>query len=217
MDYTVSCSAILDYVYCKRRWYLHYIEREKNDNVYMIEGKHEHEPYDETSIKYIGDTYFVTNCLVYNLDLNLFGYCDEVSFLKNEHGVYVDFLKSNVDIIVTEHKHGVCRDCLEYKAQLASQIMCFEFMYNCRIDYGYIHFMKDDKTFHVDMTNDLRKLVIDSLHEINQYVMNGVDFGQFKCKYSKKCRNCSMYDICNPKAINIAEYMKLLWKDSYLC
>lgn len=46
--YDMTPSDILDFTYCKRRWYFHHIENIHNDNhILLVEGTKAHETVDE--------------------------------------------------------------------------------------------------------------------------------------------------------------------------
>lgn len=133
--------------------------------------------------------------------MNLTGICDAVVFTYNENNMLIP-------LFVMEVKHGKVRDCNEYKAQLAAQVMCLEEMYSCVIHNSYLHYFDDNSIVNVEIDDSVRKLVTDAVSYIREY-----DGAIISAKYGRKCKGCSMYDICNPRETNIADYIEKLWGD----
>lgn len=209
--YEITPSEILDFTYCKRRWYLHRIENESNDkHILLVQGSIDHEDVDEFHKIIRGDVISITGMKVYNSDLNLYGVCDTVEIRLNECGCYIQKVNHNADIVSIERKHGKIRDCLEYKAELTAQVLCLEKMFDCDIEYSFIHYVESDEFVRVDINDELRNHVFKMIDDINSYYASPYII---KPKYSRKCKGCSMHDICSPRETNIDEYLKLLWGD----
>lgn len=201
-DETILLSSILDVVYCKRRWYLHTIEQQNcSDNVFLTLGKQAHEKVDENNTFYCHNCMVYTNFRVYSEAMHLTGICDSVVFAYDENGV-------SIPLFAMEVKHGKVRDCNEYKAQLAAQVMCLEEMYGCVIRNSYLYYFDDNSIVNVEINDAVRKLVIDAVSYIREY--DGV---VISAKHGRKCKGCSMYDICNPRETNISDYISKLWGD----
>ena len=210
MEYPITPSSILDYTYCPRRWYLHTLECQNScSNIYLTEGSIEHENVDISTSKFFDNTLTLTNMTIYDDIHNLYGVCDMVEMTLDENGVMTNYLDKPVTIYPIEYKHGKIRDCIEYKAQLIAQILCLEYMFNCQINYGYIYFVDSDERVRVDATEKLRDFVISVINELT-ILQNSTDV--IKPKYSKKCQNCSVVDICNPRNTQIESYIKDMWK-----
>lgn len=210
--YDITPSDILDFTYCKRRWYLHHVENIRNDNhILLIEGTKMHEAVNEYH-KIIRDGIMtITAMQIYSSKYNIKGVCDTVKIRPNDTGDYISLISHNADVIVVEKKHGKVRDCFEYKSELAAQILCLEEMLNCEIEYGYIDYVESDECIRIDMDDTLRNHVHDVIRKINEYCDSP---HPIKPAYSRKCKNCSVCNICCPRKNNIDEYLKLLWEES---
>lgn len=199
---------MLDYEYCPRRWYLHFIEYQNEENVLIVECKIEHEPVDKCSSFVKNGILTLTNFSVWNNFYDIYGICDCVEFVPDNNGIITEYSKSPVKIYPVEYKHGKVRDCNEYKIQLTAQAICLEEMFNCEIDVGYIFFPKENSRFEVKIDYKLRNRAIEIISQINSY--NGE---LIKPQYNRKCQGCSLYEICNPREYNIQNYLNLLWGD----
>lgn len=203
----ITLSSILDCVYCKRRYYLRNIEQQQNpSNIYLELGKQQHSDVDECTSGFIGDVFTMTNVSVYSEQYHLIGICDMIEFVESYDGENVIYLDYPVDIVPVEFKHGKKRCCNEYIAQVVAQAMCLEEMYKCKVKYGYIYYVDSDERFRVDITDNYRGMVIDAITFIDNY-----DLSLIKPLYSRKCKGCSMFDICRPRETNISDYVNELW------
>ena len=66
----------------------------------------------------------------------------------------------------------------------------------CTISEGYLFYDEIHRREKVEITNDLRQKVVEMFAEMNDYFNRGYTP---KAKYNKKCRNCSLKDLCLPK------------------
>lgn len=205
-NHDISLSSISHLVYCKRRYYLRFMERLDYVNTYMVLGKQEHEDVDKYNISYVNGTYSVTGMSVYSDTYDLYGICDVVEFISSDDGVDIDFLNDRVEIVPIEYKHGKVKHCNAYIAQVVAQALCLEEMFKCTINKGSIYFIDDDEYFDFNITKSYRQLVYDAIDFCHQY-----DGYVIKPDYGRKCKGCSMFDVCGPKKHKIREYMNELW------
>lgn len=204
-------SDILDFTYCKRRWYLHHIENIHNDNhILLIEGTKAHETVDEYHKTIRNGIMTITAMQIYSFKYNIRGICDTVEIQPNDTGNYISMIDHNADVIVIEKKHGKVRDCFEYKSELTAQILCLEEMLDCKIEYGYINYVESDKCISIEIDDTLRNHVQNVIRQINEYYESPY---LIKPVYSRKCKGCSVCNICCPRKTNIDEYLKLLWEE----
>ena len=204
---SITLSSILDCVYCKRRYYLRDIEQQQNmSNIYLELGKQQHNNVDKCTSGFVGDIFTMTNVSVYSERYHLIGICDMIEFVESYDGIKVTYLDYPVDIVPVEFKHGKTRHCNEYIAQVVAQAICLEEMYDCKIKYGYIYYVDSNERFRVDITNNYRNMVMDVITFINNY-----DSSLIKPVYSRKCKGCSMFDICSPRETNVSDYVNELW------
>lgn len=85
--------------------------------------------------------------------------------------------------------------------------MCLEEMLCCNIEYGYIYYGETKHRTKVEFSEDIRIKVKEIFNEMHRY------YDQQhtpKVKISKKCKACSLKDICVPvlnKKKSVSEYI----------
>lgn len=209
-DDFVPISGLQHLLFCERRAALVFIENQWKDNVFTIEGTIDHERVDSGIFETRGDIRYSTGLRICSFNLGIIGRADMVEFLRDdeyEYGVELDELEGKWKVRPVEYKRGVTREEIEYEVQLCAQTLCFEEMLKTKITSGYIYYANSNRRHEVVFDEDLRnrtELAILRLHElISQKIVP-------KAQYEKKCRACSMYDICMPKISNrsVNEYIK---------
>lgn len=140
---------------------------------------------------------------------NLTGQCDIIEYIKDDNGICLSNHDEKWKIIPVEYKHGDGSSIDIDKYQLFAQILCLEEMFQTKIDDGYIYYKKSNKKIKISFLEQERNELEKIIFEMNELLKK-----QYtpKVKYShKKCANCSMLDICNPKIFNqknIKNYMQ---------
>ena len=80
--------------------------------------------------------------------------------------------------------------------------MCLEEMYSCDIPKGAIFYINAHRRIEIDFTMELRNKVRSTAKDLYQLLENErIPLAE----YSAKCRKCSLYDKCLPKAKNSAK------------
>lgn len=210
MDNFITISALKEWSYCPRRFYLRVFENNQEKNADMIEGEFAHRRVDRSKIEKRGNKYMVTAMPVFSKLLDIGGICDMVVFQEHPAGFYIDFLNKKCLINVIEYKHGKKRNADDYNLQLAAQCMCLEEMFNASISSGTIYYTTANKKMDINITDELKDKVKKVVMEINE---NSKTNTPIKPKYLKRCRSCSLLDVCNPKTTMINSYMDLLKGD----
>ena len=212
MYQTLTPTLINQYFYCPRRFFLMAIEQSFESNIYTIEGKDQHSATDKFKIEKRGDTIKVTAFHINSKKLNINGICDTIYFYRNPLGTYIPFLKDNFIIEPVEYKHGKTRHEEEYELQLATQIICLEEMFNTHISKGYLYYQNSNTKVEIEITESLRQKVLNIIEEINKAYNS---LSTIAPEYKKRCKYCSMYDICNPKQFAINTYLNEIRKDLF--
>lgn len=204
----IPISSIAEFIYCKRKWYLRSIEKSSAENIFMIEGRIQHEEVHTPKIINNGEKIVVTNLQVYSLEYGINGFCDKVEFNYSSDGVMVPFCDYPVSIVPIEYKHGKVREIVANQVQVVVQAMCLEEMFNCSIKRGYVHYVDANENQEVVIDDRYRSLVKETVSFIRQY-----DGSLIPPSLAKKCNGCAMSEICQPKKYNIDKYMKELWNN----
>lgn len=206
----ITISSLSEFYYCKRRYYLRELEKQSNENIYMIEGTIQHKEVHTSNIKNLGNFIQVTGMLVSSNKYQIIGKTDLIEFVKNNNGMYVKFLDGNFNILPIEYKHGIVKNNEEYKIQLCGQCLCLEEMFNCKINIGCLYYIDSDERIEIEINNCLRDETISTINEIKNLTKNPKTIMPI---YKKHCKKCSLFEICNPNITIINNYINKLWEE----
>jgi CRISPR-associated exonuclease Cas4 len=187
MDEPILLSALNQYAYCPRRCYLIHAEGEFEDNIHTQRGSAEHERVDEEASRSLEAGGRVEYALpIWSEQLGLIGKCDVVEF----HG--------DGTIYPVEYKHGKRRKWLNDDLQLTAQALCLEEMLRRPVLRGAIYHASSKRRREVEFTAALRKQVEETVIVIRALLTSG----QIPPPVNdKRCRECSLKDICQPEAL----------------
>lgn len=190
-------SGIQHFVFCKRQWALIHIEQQWQENLRTIEGEILHEKaHDETIKEKRGDLITSRGMAIFSRSLGLTGTCDIVELYKAEDGVNIFGREGKYKPIPVEYKRGKPKedDCDEL--QLCAQAMCLEEMLLCEIKEAFLFYGETKRRLKVSLDDNLRervKKISKEMHDLysKRYTP--------KVKLSKRCKACSLAEICMPK------------------
>ena len=97
--------------------------------------------------------------------------------------------------------------------QLLAQAMCLEEMLGLRIAEGACYYFETRRRQQIIFTEDMRNRLMSIIEEMNNYYNRKYTP---KVKKSKKCRSCSLKDVCLPEldgTMSVSEYMEERLKD----
>lgn len=205
----ITFTDISYLVYCKRRYYLSKIEFQHCDeNVYLEDGRQVHEKVHVPAVYKENDVYVMTDVMLYSSQYGLYGFCDKIEFRPSENGInMIKPFEGRYEILVIEYKRGKTRYQNSYIAQVVAQVLCIEEMYNCHISKGCLYFVDSNEKYIFDITAKYRQMVFDAVNFIHTY-----DGHLIKPRYYRKCHGCSLYDICQPRAFCVNDYISELWE-----
>lgn len=190
-------SGIQHFIFCRRQWALIHVEQLWNDNLRTIEGEIIHEKcHDETFTETRKDLLVCRGMRIVSKKLKVSGQSDVVEFRKSKTGINLFGHAGLWQPCPVEYKRGKPKEDLSDILQLCTQAICLEEMLCCEIEEGYLFYNEIHRREKVVVTKELRQQVFDMFKEMNDYYDRGYTP---KAKYNKKCRNCSMKDLCLPK------------------
>lgn len=209
MEDKIQISGIQHYLYCKRRWALLYIENIWQDNFLTLDGDRVHEKAHNQNIKESRKDKFIERGVYISSEkYNLIGQCDVIEYIRDNNGIQLKNKKGLWIIVPVEYKHGDGSSLDVDKYQLFAQILCLEEMFQCSINYGCLYYKKTNKRILVDFNDFEREKIISIINEINLLLKENKTP---KIKYSsKKCKNCSLLEKCNPKILDTKSINKYL-------
>lgn len=190
-------SGIQHFVFCKRQWALIHIEQQWQENLRTVEGEILHEKvHDDTIKEKRGDLITSRGMAIFSRSLGLTGTCDIVELYKSADGVSIFGREGKYKPVPVEYKRGKPKedDCDEL--QLCAQAMCLEEMLLCEIKEASLFYGETKRRLKVPLDDSLRervKKISKEMHELydKRYTP--------KVKLTKRCKACSIAEICMPK------------------
>ena len=218
MEYTeddfLMISGIQHFKFCRRQWALIHIEQQWAENQLTVIGelmhKKVHDPYLREKRKGI----IIARALpVSSRKMGISGECDVVEFHKCEDGVKLYGHRGLYSIYPVEYKKGKPKITDEDRLQLAAQAMCLEEMFCTEIPKGAIFYGDTRRRESVEITKELKEEVQSMFQEMHEYYRRKYTP---KVKNSKKCRSCSLKEICLPKlgrSLSVKSYISQMLKE----
>lgn len=204
----LQLSGIQHFEFCRRQWALAYIEMQWQENIWTVEGKILHEnAHNPMTKEKRGDLLIVRALPIHSREMGVSGECDVVEFHKSMQGIYLSGHNGLYTVVPVEYKRGKPKKDDSDILQVTAQAMCLEEMLCCNIEYGYIYYGETKHRTKVEFSEDIRIKVKEIFNEMHRY------YDQQhtpKVKISKKCKACSLKDICVPvlnKKKSVSEYI----------
>ena len=193
-------SGIQHYVFCPRQWALIHIEQAWADNTLTADGIIKHQNVDDPYRRERNATEILTlrGIRLVSYQLGLSGIADAIEVYPNADAPKAkkDLLVSmQYNIIPVEYKRGrrKASDC--DRIQVAAQAIILEEMLDIAIHTGAIFYWEERRREVFDITVKLRK----SVRDISTIMHNLSEQGITPhAVYSKHCKACSLFDICEP-------------------
>ncbi len=186
-DDLIQLSSLQHFMYCERQCALIHIEQIWTENLFTAEGRVMHDKVDTANKESRGNVRIEYGVPMRSLRLGLIGKADVVEFHK--HGEkWIPF--------PVEYKRGKPKidDC--DKVQLCAQAICLEEMLNVEIPEGALFYGQTHHRHDVIFDKALRTETEDAAKKVHELIESGITP---KAEYSKKCKKCSLYEICLPK------------------
>lgn len=194
-DNYLLISGIKHFKYCRRRWALVHIEQQWQENPLTISGTLMHERVHDSSFTEKRGHLLLSRGMPIKSDvLHITGVCDMVELIRDDDvGVHIHGRDGKYKIYPVEYKHGEPDEADLW--HLCAQVLCLEEHFVTHIKKGAIYYGKLRKRVEYEITAELKCEVKSAIKEMNGYMQRGYTP---KVKPHKKCRNCSMKDICRP-------------------
>jgi CRISPR-associated exonuclease Cas4 len=204
-DDFIQISALQHYVYCPRQCGLIHVENAWNENMFTVRGEILHDKVDTDTYESRGTLRSVRGLRIHSFRLGIVGRCDVIEFRKPTKGSEAE------EVMPVEYKSGEPKDNISDKVQLCAQVLCLEEMLNAQITHGAFFYGKIRRRSQVEIDKQLRAQTEDIIAAVHEIASKKAVPA---AKYSEKCRNCSLEEICMPKAMNekkLKQYMKELY------
>ena len=185
----IPISAIQHAVYCLRQAALIHLERLWEENRLTAEGRILHLATDDPGGRKVRGVRRVTALPVTSRTLGIAGVADLVEFHRGE--------KDEIPFPI-EIKRGKPKLHRADEAQLCAQALCLEEMTGRSVVNGALFYAETKRRTNVSFDDQLRALTIDAIDRLRRVLTSRVTPSALY--ESRKCRACSLIDLCSPKA-----------------
>ena len=188
-DIPLTVTDIKQYIYCPRVVYYTYVMpliRPTTGKMDM--GKEDHQKVSQLEKRRSLKSYRLVegerrfNLRLYSARLGLSGTLDMAIFTKGE-------------IIPVEMKFSTKRPSLNHKYQLTAYAMLIEDTYNRAVRRGFIHLIPVKKSFEIEITPNMRRLVKKMLENIRSMIL--AEAMPMPTRYRKRCVDCEYLKFCS--------------------
>ena len=192
-------SGIQHFVYCPRQWALIHIEQIWDENRFTAEGQILHKQADDPLYRQKnGECVTLRSVSIASKELGLYGFSDVVELRPSDcttdciqHPSYPGYWKP----YPIEYKRGHSKPDERDEVQLAAQVICLEEMHDIKIDHAYLFYWEVRRREDIAINENLRQLTKQYADEMHRIFETGI---VPKAEKSRKCHNCSLFDICLP-------------------
>ncbi|MFN6514381.1 MAG: CRISPR-associated protein Cas4 [Nostoc sp. CreGUA01] len=184
-QYYLPLAYLNAWEYCPRRFFLEYELGENAENEHIIIGRHLHRNVDDEG-KYVeGDKVIYRHQWVWCDRLLINGIIDAVEAQDNQ-------------LIPLEFKKGRMANHLNDHFQLCAAALCLEERTGDAIPYGEIFYYANRRRERVNFTPALRQATEQAIQAAQAAIGKAMPP---PIEHPKKCRDCSLQNICLPKEI----------------
>jgi len=181
----VPLSAINQFLFCSRRAALIHIEGIFKDNHHTLLGDIVHEHADLSGFEVAKGVTLLRALPVWSRRLGLNGKCDIVE------------RRLDGSLFPVEFKLGKRRKWENDDAQLCAQALCLEEMFGISVRHGAIFHADSKRRREVEFHEELRSRTIKAIRRLHEMVRSCM---VPPAEYRDACQECSLFDVCLPKA-----------------
>ncbi len=209
-DY-LMLSGIQHFAFCRRQWAVIHIEQQWAENYRTTAGELMHKKaHDEGSFEKRGDLLTVRGLRISSRELGVSGQCDVVEFRRDESGIDLFGYEGKWRPVPVEYKRGAPKENNADELQLCAQAVCLEEMFRTDIPEGYLYYGESRRRSLVEFSPALRDELRRITAEMHELFRRGYTP---KVKPSKKCKACSLEELCVPKLQRVAGVREYIQKE----
>ncbi|MBN2559321.1 MAG: CRISPR-associated protein Cas4 [Phycisphaerae bacterium] len=187
-DQLLPISALQHLLFCERQCALIHIEQAWTENRLTVEGRIMHDKVHNGADESRGAVRIARGLRLRSLGLGLTGQADVVEFHRQTVGSWQPF--------PVEYKRGRPKPEACDEVQLCAQALCLEEMLGVEIPEGAIFYGQPRRRHPVAFDQALRAQTESAARRLRDLLTAGVTP---PAAYEKKCRNCSLLNLCMPK------------------
>lgn len=216
-DELLPVSLLQHLLFCERRAALVHIEGIWGENIFTAEGDILHDKvHDDLPVESRVDVCITRGLQLRSLRFGLTGKADVVEFhrVTDEEADSVqasEGLKSSIPFsgapglwrpYPVDYKRGRLRSEEGFEIQLCAQALCLEEMMGVAVPAGAIFFGKPHRRLKVIFDSSIRKRTEQAAHRMHELIRSNQTP---PARYEKKCKSCSLFDICMPKVTDASK------------
>ncbi len=186
-DDLIQLSSLQHFVFCPRQCALIHIEQLWDENLFTAEGRIMHERVDQSNRESRGNIRIDYGVPIRSLRLGIVGKADVVEF--HRHG-------EKWMPLPVEYKRGKPKIDNCDRVQICAQAICLEEMLDVEIKAGAIFYGKTRRRSDVIFDEKLRIETEQTAMKVRELIESGITP---KAEYSKKCKMCSLSNLCLPQ------------------
>ncbi|MGB3915539.1 MAG: CRISPR-associated protein Cas4 [Dethiobacteria bacterium] len=206
-DDLLPLSGIQHFAYCKRQWGLIHVERQWIENLSTAEGRILHQRVDDPYfIESRGHVKTVRSIPLLSKTLGLYGVADLIELYRSTSN------DCETQYSIVEYKRGKPKPEDWDEVQLCAQAICLEEMLGVSLDFGYMYYGETKRRHRVDFNESLRERVKTLAEEMHLLYEKGKTPAAEK---SKRCKNCSVKEICLPKLSQLGKKIEAYMADLF--
>ena len=195
-DEPIPISALQHWSYCPRQCALIHAEQVFGENLFTARGRAEHALVDEPGAERAGSVRIERGMPLWSERLGLVGKADLVEFSRDG------------DAYPVEYKHGRRRARLHDDIQVAAQALCLEEMTGRPVAAGAVFHFSSRRRREVVVDSGLREAVSIAVEGVRSVLAASTLPPPAN---DARCRNCSLIELCQPRAVGDAKrYRQLL-------
>lgn len=198
----IPIRLLQHYRFCQRQCALLALDTVWAHNALTVAGALLHERVNKP-IQFIhGNTEYIHSLRVHSYRYGLTGVCDVVLRCTGP---------TESCIMPIEYKVGMPKRDLSDSVQLCAQALCLEEMLNCSIRHAALFYGRIRRRLTVELDDTLRQQTLETIAAVRTLIESQ---HLPAAQYAPKCRSCSLYDLCQPKAANsrrVNAYLKRLF------
>ncbi len=201
---TINLRSIQHYLYCPRRFALLEINKDWNENAFVVKANLMHESVHDGSHNFSDSRKIVRSAVAVYNDLpeyDLYGITDCIEFIHAKDGVPIHGLDGTFKVRIVEYKPKAPKGEPFHETdaiQVFAQKLCADFVWNCNSE-AYLYYgdirkrvrLPFDEKFEM-YDNLLRQLLKEMRALLAEHEIPNRKKGQ-------KCSGCSIKDLCFPK------------------
>jgi CRISPR-associated exonuclease Cas4 len=184
MDDYIAIAALNQFSYCPHRCWRMFCIGGFVENQYTIEGTSLHDRVHTMSENQREETWQVRAVWLKSEQHRLIGKSDLIEATEGQW-------------FPVEYKRGQRGEFDNDALQVCAQALCLEEMTGQTVERGYVYYAHSHQRQVVDITPELRRETIAAIAAVAQILNTGA---MPPAIYSPRCKGCSLYDQCLPKA-----------------